>query len=102
MVEHHGGSLFDDPVLIQQEKDQDVKNLVTAKTDAEYKEIVKQKAMGVGILKRADYDRYCPLLTPIHDQYSYGMDVYPKTLAAGHDILEDYSQSRKLDLKSKK
>ena len=92
--------MFNDPVLIQQEKDQDIKNLVTAKTDAEYKEIVKQKAMGVGILKRADYGRYGPLLASICDRYGYGMDVYLKTLVAGHDMLEDYSRSRILDLKN--
>ena len=77
--------------MIQRDKDQDAKNSVTVKTDAEYKEIVKQKAMGVGIIKRADYDRSGPLLTSIRDQYGYGMDVYPKTLVAGHDMLEDYS-----------
>ena len=69
--------------------DQDIKNSVTAKTNEEYKEIVKQKAMGVGILKSADYNRYGPLLTSIRDQHGYGIDVYPKTIVAGHDMLED-------------
>lgn len=88
VVEHHGGSLFNDPVLIKHEKDEDIKNSIPAKTEEEYAEIVKQKEMGVGILKRSDHNRYGPLLTSICDQYGYGMDVYPKTLSAGHDMLE--------------
>ena len=42
-------------------------------------------------------------MTDIRDQYGFGgLDVYPKTLAAGHDILEDHARSRKLYAKKKK
>ena len=58
--------------------------------------------MGTALLKRSDMTRYGPLMTDIRDQHGYGIDVYPKILAAGHDMLEDYARSRKLFLAKKK
>ena len=45
--------------------------------------------------------RYGPLMVNIMDQYGFGADVCPKTLSAGHDMIEDYARSRNL-LPSKK
>ena len=47
-------------------------------------------------------NRYGPLMTDIRDQYNYGIDAYPKTLASAHNMLEDYARSRKLLPKNKK
>ena len=57
--------------------------------------------MGTALLKQSDMNRYAPLLVDIRDQYGFGSDVYPKTLAAGHDMLEDYARSRRLYTKKK-
>ena len=40
--------------------------------------------------------KYGPLITAIRDQHGYGMDVYPKTLASGYDMLENCARNRKL------
>ena len=56
--------------------------------------------MAVGLLKRVNTNMYRDLLTNIRDQHGYGHDVYPKTLAAAHNMLEYYYRSRKLDVKS--
>ena len=58
--------------------------------------------MGTALIKRSDMSRYCPLTTDIRDQFGYGVDVYPKPLASGHDMLEDYARIRRLYPKKKK
>ena len=40
--------------------------------------------------------RYGPLMVDIRDQHGFGADVYPKTLASGHDMLEDYTRIRNI------
>ena len=52
--------------------------------------------MAVGLIKRSDQRRYRPLITDTHDKHGYGHDVYQKTFAVGHNMLEDYAQSKRL------
>ena len=47
-------------------------------------------------------ERYAPLMVNIRDQFSFEIDVYPKTLASGYDMLEGYARSRHLFPKKKK
>jgi len=101
IVEHYKGSLYDDKALIEYEKKEAVKN-GESYTDLEIKALVKEKMTGTTLLKRFDMNRYGPLITDIRDQYGYGINVYPKTLANAHNILEDYARSRKLFPKNKK
>ena len=35
-------------------------------------------------------------MADIRDQHVYRIDVYPKTLVSGYDMLKDYARSRKL------
>jgi len=86
VIEHYNGSLYEDNAIIDYEKEQDIKNTVTQNVD-ELKTIIKEKMMGTALLKRSDMSRYSPLMTDIRDQFGYGIYVYPKTLASGHDIL---------------
>ena len=72
------------------------------RTGDELKGIVKERMMGTALLKRSYMSRYGPLMTDIRDQYVYGIDVYPKTLAPGYDMLEGYARSRRLYPKEKK
>jgi len=37
----------------------------------------------------------------IRDQFGYGIDVYPKPLASGHNMLGDYVRSRRVYPKKK-
>ena len=87
--------MFDNKALINHEKEINSKNGVK-RSDAQVKAVVREKMMGTALLKRSDMQRYMPLMTDIRDQHGYGIDVYPKTLSSGHDILEDYARSRKL------
>merc|ERR1740124_389558 len=85
--------MYGDKALIQYKKEQDKKN-VTTHTNSEIKAIVKDKMIGTALIKRSDMSRHGPLLVDIRDQFGFGTDVYPKILAAGHDMLEDYARSR--------
>ena len=64
--------------------------------------IVKDKMMGTALLKHSDMNRCGPLMTDIRDHCGYSIAVYPKTLASGHNMLEDYARSRKLYPKENK
>ena len=66
-VEHLGGTMFSDGVLIKTEKEKDKSNSQPIKSDAEYSLIVKEKMLGVAFLKRADQQRYSKLMTSIRD-----------------------------------
>ena len=95
VIEHYEGSLFGDKSLIDFEKNENIKRGITQSED-QIKATVIEKMMGTALLKRSDMARYGSLMVDIRDQHGFGADVYPKTLAAGHDILEDYARSRKL------
>jgi len=101
VVEHYKGSIYDDKALIEYKKKEAVKN-GESYTDLEIKALAKEKMVGTTLLKRSDMNRYGPLMTDIRDQYSYGIDVYPKMLASAHSMLEDYVRSRKVFPKNKK
>ena len=101
VIEHYKGSLYEDKALIDYEKEQDAKNGKNH-NESELKFFVKDRMMGTALLKRSGMSRYGPLMTNIRDQFGYGIDVYPKTLASGHDMLEDYARSRRLYSKKKK
>ena len=97
-VEHSGGNLFRDTVLVEHEKALDTKAGidVSNKDDSDYYDVIKEKAMGTALIKRSDMTRYRPLLTDIRDQHGYGNGVYPKTLATAHNMLEDFARSRNI------
>jgi len=81
--------------LIDHEKKEAIRVGKTC-TNEEIKALVKERMMGTALLKRSDTSRYNPMMTNIRDQFGYGIDVYPKSLAAAHNMLEDYARSRKL------
>lgn len=101
VIKHYKGSLYKDKALIDYKEDQDIKN-GESHNDDELKSIVKEKMMDTALLKRSDMSRYGPLMTNIRDQLGYIIDVYPKTLALGHDMLEDYAKKQKITPKEEK
>ena len=66
----------------------DIKNNIEARSEEMYKKIVKDKMMGVGLLKRANSKTYDKILTNIHDQFAFNIDVYPNTLHESYKLLE--------------
>ena len=101
VAEDHGANLFKDQKLFEHEKKLDSDANKPAKSDDEYWELVKNKAMGTSYVKWSDLTRYKHLLMDIRDQHGYGINVYPKSLAADHNMIEDYARSRGLYPKKK-
>ena len=103
VAEDLGGNIFKHPEFLKYEKAIDQAAIdartpgAALKTEEQYYEIIREKSMAVGLVKRADQRRYKGMLTDIRDQYGYGHDVYPKTLAAAHNMIEDYTRSRRLN-----
>ena len=93
MAEDHSATLFNKKRLFEYKKEKDVQSGVSAKTDKEYWGLVREKSMCTGLIKRADSSRYKGLLMDTRDQHGFGMDVYPKNLAAAHNMIEDYARS---------
>ena len=67
----------------------DIKNNVRAKSVEEYKKVVKDKMMGVGLLKRVNRKTYDKLLINIHDQFAFNIEVYSNTLHESYKLLEN-------------
>ena len=74
VIEHYKGNLYKGAALIEHEKHIDRTNN-RIRTDDEIKEVVKEKIMGMALVKLSDMSRYGPLMTDIRDQYGYGIDV---------------------------
>lgn len=80
----------------QHEKEQDDKDPgVTNQVDNQLKKDVMDRMMGVVYVKQANKARYDKLLTTIRDQYSFNIDVYPKSLHDAYEQLENHSSANK-------
>ena len=93
-VDHLGGTMFSDGLLVKTEKEKDKNNGLPIKTDAEYSLIVNEKILGVAFLKRADQQRYSKLMTSIRDQHLFKHDVYPKSLHDAYELIENHSSTK--------
>ena len=93
-IEHLGGTMFSDEMLITLENEKDVKKGNVTKENEEYKNIVRNKMLGVACLKRANPRKYGRLMTSIRDQHSFKKDVYPKTLSEAYELLENHSSAK--------
>ena len=93
-VEHIGGVMFSDELLVNIGEQKDVDAGRTTKDEKHYKSIVRVKIPGVAFLKRADQQEYGRLMTSIRDQHSFKNDVYPKTLHKAYTLLETHSLSK--------
>ena len=94
-IDHVGGSIFDDKGLIEHEtkKDQDQLSSVR-RSEEQIKKDVKEKMMGLMVIKRANKLKYGKLLTTIRDQHSFGIDVYPKTMHEAYELMENHSSTK--------
>ena len=101
VIENYKGSMYKDKAVLDYERQQGIKKNVTHNND-ELRSIVKERMMGTALRNLSDMNRYGPLMTDIRDQYDYVINLYPKTLSAGHYMLEDYIRSRQLCSKKKK
>ena len=92
IVEYYGGDLFIDKALVDHEKKSDINLGNNPKTEEDYETIVRDKMMAVGLLKRANKRKFHKLITNIHDQFAFNIDVYPTTLHASYELLENHSR----------
>ena len=92
IVEYYGGDLFIDKALVNHEKKSDINLGNNPKTEEDYETIVRDKVMTVGLLKRANKRKFHKLITNIHDQFAFNINVYPTTLHVSHKLLENHSR----------
>ena len=92
IIEYFGGNIFENQSLVDNEKEMDIKDNISARSEEQYKKIVKKKMMEVGLLKRANRKTYDKLLTHIHDQFAFNIYVYPNTLHESYELLENHSK----------
>jgi hypothetical protein len=106
VIEHFGGNIFYNDALINFEKDKDRKNPNIDMNngdhnDTHYQRVVRDKMMVVAFLKQANTHRYEPLMLSIWEHFVFGNDVYPASLNAAYELLENFNQShRKQDNRS--
>ena len=80
---------MDDALIGVERKEYDTKWRYI-KSDDEYKQIIREKTMGVLLIKRTN-NKYNILLTIIRDQHSFNFDAYPKKIHNVYELLENHS-----------
>ena len=90
-----------DETLAKYEREKYITDGLPQLLQEEYEDRVKEKMTAVSLLKRAGDDRYVELKLSIRDQFSFGMNVYPKMLNGAYDLLENHSTRRNLYHKSR-
>ena len=84
--------MFTDKALLDHENKSDTKLDNNTKIDDEYETIVRDKMMAVGLLERSNRRKFHKLITNIYDQFAFNKDVYPTTLHASYELLENHSR----------
>ena len=88
--------MFADKALLDYERDQDNRNLITkSRSEEELSKAVRDRMMDVVLIKRASKEKYEKLMNKIRDHHALNIDVYPKTLNDVYELLENHSSSRK-------
>jgi hypothetical protein len=94
VIEHYGGSIGDDAVLVTEELKKVGRSITTA-TGEEKKDAIKlakSKAHAMAFLKHADKHRYTLLVTDLENQYTRGTDQYPTTITEAYNLLVNYKK----------
>ena len=73
-------------------KKSDIKFGNNTKTEEEYETIVRDKMMAVGLLKGSNKIEFHKIITNIHDQFAFNIDVYPTTLHGSYELLDNHSR----------
>ena len=90
-VEYHRADAFFDKELADKEKRSDEDNNIPIATSDAYRERVIGKAKAVAFIKSANRKVYGKLLMSIRKQYSFKIDIYPKTLADAYEMLSSHT-----------
>ena len=71
--------------MTEHEMRQDIKDIKLKLSTKDYRTRVIEKSKAVAFIKSANKKTYGKRLSTIHDQHSFKIDVYPKTLADAYD-----------------
>ena len=89
-IEYYGGTIGEDEVLMEYEKNQDTQLGRPTKSDDEYKVITKNKMIAVGILRRADKRYFGHVLRDLRNEFQLGRDTYPENHTRSLDLMQNY------------
>ena len=90
-IDYHGGDIFFDKEMTKHEMRQDIKDNKLKLSTEDYRTRVIEKSKAVAFIKSANKKTYGKLLSTIHDQHSFKIDVYPKTLADAYEMLSSHT-----------
>ena len=95
IIEHYGGSIGEDPMLIKDEARRD--NIMHYNdltiTDNEYIQRVRparDRYLAYAFIHGSDKSRYAELMIELENQHTYGNDQFPKTLTGAYNLLVNY------------
>ena len=86
-VEYHGGDIFFDRDMTENEIREDKEKNANKTTPEGYQNRTIGKSKTVVFIKSAKKKKYGCLQTNIRDQQSFKIDVYPKTLVHAYEML---------------
>jgi len=95
VLDNHKIDMFYDKMLIEHEKKEDSKQGANAKTDEEYRKIVRSKKMAICFLRRSNLRTYAPILDNLRDQYLLNQDNYPTSLEGAYSLPQNHSSRKK-------
>jgi hypothetical protein len=94
VIEHYGGNIGDDVVLVTEELKKARVTPSTASMEEKQTAIklAKTKAHAMAFLKRADKTRCSLLITDLEDQYTRGNDQYPGSITETYNLLVNHKK----------
>jgi hypothetical protein len=100
VIEHYGGQVHEDSATLLEElktSTGDATITINTATTAQLivaKEARKRKCHGMGMLRRADRDRYGQLVIDLENQHTFGTDKYPTSMTDTYALLTNYKKPR--------
>ena len=101
-VEYHGGDVFFDRDMVKAEIRSEPTEDISSTTNDELRERVTDKSKAVAFLKSANRKTYGKLLSSKREQYSFKIDMYPKTLSDAYEMLSAHTPHASYHNKNKK
>jgi Zinc knuckle len=92
VIEHYGGSIGDDIILIQEEKRRGGNTKGTVQEEAMFAESARNRAHAVAFLRCADQTHYSLLVNDLKNQFSRGNYQYPASVNDAYNLLINYKR----------
>jgi Zinc knuckle len=92
VIEHYGGLIGDDRILIQEEKRRGGNTKGTDQEEAMFAESARNRAHAVAFLRHADQACYSLLVNDLENQFFRGNDQYPASVNDAYNLLINYKR----------